>query len=212
MKGMRMLCTVFTLGRPGCGKSIATHTMMSIAQEKGWEAKRLNDYDILLDMFGKDIYHKCFRPIEYEGFDITDFGILEIALRRLIEQVREQMVEPAQHKLLFIEFARDDYNQSLQLFHDLLHNAHILLIDTDVETCIQRVRERVKHSQSTDDHFISDQALRNYYHRQELNLEDHHPASVQKIENKQSKEAFLMSIRQYIETLLAQQELPGISS
>ncbi len=64
--------------------------------------------------------------------------------------------EYAENTLIVIEFARSDYIHALSNFSkEFLQDAYFLFLDVDVETGMKRVKDRVKHPHSLDDHFVS---------------------------------------------------------
>lgn len=165
---------LFILGRPGSGKSAAfRHIKQYINRKYGWSAIHYNDYDILKDLF---LFEKLFqsgaksrrfRATEHGGFDVLDFSVLDIALKRLEKEVRHRY--SSNDELIVIEFARDDYAKALELFSPgFLKDAFFLFLDTDLRTCMKRVQERVTHPTSEDDHFVSEDILRSYYNIQTL--------------------------------------------
>lgn len=160
-----MTVNVFILGRTGCGKSAAARYITKFARERDWSTERVNDYPILRRMFLQDTQQAQFAPAKYGGFDIKDFSVLDLALKELEDQIRDIPVEPK--KLLLIEFARADYEQAfLQMDFNILKDAYFLFIDANVDTCVQRVHERVKNQQTADDYYVSDKILRSYFNEQ----------------------------------------------
>jgi hypothetical protein len=154
---------LFILGRPGSGKSTASHHIATTAWSRGRFVLRLRDYEILLRMFHADGGKEKFRAREYGGFDVRDLSALDTALKELEEKIRLHLPLEKRYVLL-IEFARADYSKALKLFSlELLQDASFLFIETDVETCIQRIRERVAHPLTADDFFVSEDILKGYY-------------------------------------------------
>ena len=211
-----MLYKVFVFGRPGSGKSIAVRVMEGIVRQKGWNVVCLKDYDILYKMFLEDVEHKKFQPVEagFDGFDVTDFSVLEEALEQLKQQIIEYH-QSAATKLLFVELARDNYDAVLDHLsrdnHLILRNARILLIESEVELCIQRIYERAKGNVPDDyrlllddKHFVSENILRTYYSQQDLSK------SHDTINNNGTREEFFEQIHRYIEILLAEESKIGL--
>src|SRR6266566_6758631 len=85
-----MVVKVFVLGRPGSGKTTAVRHIIKLAQNRGWFAIRIKDYDILYGMFQADTEHKKFRPVAHGGFDVLDFSVLDTALEKLQKIVQDQ--------------------------------------------------------------------------------------------------------------------------
>jgi len=167
-----MSTKLFILGLPGSGKSTtARHIVDYIEQQKSdCQIVRINDYDILYDMFKADNDSK-FRPTEHGGFDVIDHDILDTALKTA-EQEAKRSEQPTYNQdhaalkplLILIEFARDDYRLALQQFSpQFLRGANFLFLDARIDICKARVRERVAHPQTPDDHEVSEYIFDSYY-------------------------------------------------
>jgi len=165
---------VFLLGRPGSGKSSVAQLIDMLARDEGWSTQHIYDYKFLQDMFLKQITEKVSPekrkfspkgPKECHGFDVIVFSVLDTVLEMMAEQVRkEKQASSGRNKLFLIEFARDDYSQALQKFgHDLLEDAHLVYLHAGLDTCIDRVRQRVDCQLCSYNHFVSDDIMRGYY-------------------------------------------------
>jgi len=155
---------VFVLGLPGSGKSTAARYIQLLARMSGWSPTRFNDYDILYEMFEADDGSR-FSSTEHDGFDVHDHTAFDDALREVETRVlqRERILEK-KDELIIIEFARNDYGKALKLFNsEFLCNATFLFVDADIPTCKQRIRERVAHPCTPDDHFVSEYIFEAYY-------------------------------------------------
>lgn len=159
-----MSVKVFILGRPGSGKSTAARSIKQWAKKQGWATRHINDYDILKGMFLEDVEHKKFLPTANNGFDAIDLSVLDIALQEVEARVEVCLADT---HLVTIEFARNDYAQALRQFRpEFLRDAYVLFLDADINTCLQRVHERVEHSYTLDDHpSFSDDIFRRYYNK-----------------------------------------------
>jgi len=160
-----MLVKIFILGRPGSGKSSAARRIEKLSRRLGLGVARINDYDILEKLYREDGEGKYFKPTdEYAGFDVTDFSVLDKALEKAGTEAKKATKATS---IVVIEFARNNYIEALKRFPpSFLKNSYFLFIDTDVETCIQRIRQRVAFPTTPDDHFVSEQILRQYYSNQ----------------------------------------------
>jgi adenylate kinase family enzyme len=159
-----VLIKVFVFGCPGSGKSTASNFIEMIARDKSekWSTFRINDYKILDGWFHDDTEEKRFRPCEYGGFDITIPKVYDEALDALKEEVLQHKPSKV-NELIIIEFARCDYQHALeQLGREFRQEAYFLFLDADIETCVQRIHERVQHSYNLDDHFVSDKVIKCY--------------------------------------------------
>lgn len=171
-----MIVKAFVFGRPGSGKSTATRCIeMGVRdQVKECNVLRFCDYDILYQMFQDDTEQEKFCPTEHEGFDILDLGAFDIALKTLEGRVEKWMEEAFSSQLLaeedkglaIIEFARDDYAHALSQFKaEFLEDTFFLFLDVDIDTCIERIRERTARPITADDHYVSPYIFDVYYHK-----------------------------------------------
>ncbi len=160
-----MSAKVFVLGRPGSGKSTAVRYVKRFLMQREWTAIHINDYEILRRMFLADTQQIQFRATEHNGFDAIDLTVMNIALQEVEVEVHPCL---SSADLVTIEFARNDYREALHQFTpSFLKDAYFLFLDADIETCLQRVHERVIHSNSIDDHpSFSDAIFRTYYHKE----------------------------------------------
>lgn len=163
---------LFILGLPGSGKStIARHVISYVGEQKSdCYIARINDYDILYAMYKADKEGK-FRPAEHDGFNVIDPSMFDIALKTVEQEANREEQTTHNHVqavfkpiLILIEFARDDYGRALQQFSPhFLWGAYFLFLDASIDICKARVRERVAHPQTPDDHEVSDFIFASYY-------------------------------------------------
>lgn len=147
---------LFILGLPGSGKStIARHIVDHfIRNNTGWSAIRLCDYNNLRNMFLEDKAQKHFYPTDHNGFYVKTPFIYDKALKQL--EIEVKYCKCPVNTLIVIEFARSDYVSALANFDaEFLQDAFFLFLDVDIETGMKRVRDRIKHPLSEDDHFVS---------------------------------------------------------
>jgi dephospho-CoA kinase len=207
-----MSVKLFILGRPGSGKSTASHHIAATARSRGWFVLHLKDYDLLLRMFQADGGKEKFWTREHGGFDVRDLSVFNTALKELEEKIRLHLPLEKRHTLS-IEFARADYHQALKLFSpELLQDAYFLYIESDVETCIQRIRKRVAHPLSADDFFVSEDILRGYYGEESrayvasgLQRDFGIAKQIEIIDNMGSQREFLENVRRFAEQILDQE-------
>jgi len=161
-----MAAKLFILGCSGSGKSTAAHHVVKRAQDKGYSAIHVNDYEILYKMFQADEEAKGgkFRLTAYDGFDVRDHAVYDEALKQL-----EQEVEGLRRQtegLIIVEFARNDYRLAFKLFSvGFLKDASFLLLESSPDICIQRIHERATHPATRDDHFVPDYIIETYNHK-----------------------------------------------
>ena len=150
--------------------STAKHFIECMKNINRWSTSRFKDFDILYDMFQKDLpISKRFHSSFHGGFDVAPPHALNEALISLNDQLVKYLSTSKADELILIEFARDDYAEALEYFSpDVLNEAYFLFIDADINTCVERVKRRMDCPRSSDDHFISEETLRAYYTNQKL--------------------------------------------
>ncbi|HVB24030.1 MAG TPA: AAA family ATPase [Ktedonobacteraceae bacterium] len=159
-----MAIKIFLLGRPGSGKSSAARRIEKLVRKRNCSVVRINDYNILQEMSVID--DSKFRKVAYGGFDVLDFSVLDVALK---EEERVAKNRATFTNIIVIEFARSDYYEALKKFsRAFLQDAYFVFFNTDVETCIQRIRCRAKNQVTSDDYFVSERIVRGYYAEQEF--------------------------------------------
>jgi len=163
-----MLVKLFVVGRPGSGKSTAIRRIIELADRWNYPTHHIKDYDILLEMYQQDVRHEKFCPADWNGFDVINFSVLDTALQELEDQVHnldEVPLSSEQVEIIMIEFARDDYVKALSNFSsDFLKGAYFLFVETDLETCVERIHLRRNNtSLDSDHHSVSDAIMRSYY-------------------------------------------------
>jgi hypothetical protein len=222
-----MAVKLFVLGRPGSGKSEAYRQIDKYIQQSHQDRSVIHftDYEILHEMFQFERYFQLneklrkFQPREHEGFDVSDFSVLDDVLKELEKKIRFKYSEVESEQLIVIEFARDDYGEALKLFSPkFLKNAYFLFINSDIKTCVQRVHCRVAHSSTADDHFVSDEIICSYYKRQRIpfKLERVDSPKLTKVQiitsrmhilnNKGSRQDFAKKINRFVNGIIKHEE------
>ena len=168
--GCFMPVKLFILGLPGSGKSAAAHYIETFAIVTGWIPEHLKDYPILLAMFEEDMKRGSgrFRLTEdhgYKGFDALDFNAIEDALRELESKVSQWNAQVNNEKsLLIIEFSRNNYVRSLDIFRShFSEHTYFLFLEAEIDVCKQRILERVENQRTPDDHYVSEEIFQKYY-------------------------------------------------
>lgn len=203
-----MVEKLFVLGCPGSGKSIVSNYLAMLARDRGWPARPINDYEILYEMFQADTKQEHFRSAAYGGFDVIHLPVYNTALDKLKERV--QALHPIK-ELILIEFSRSNYREALSRFgKDFLSDAYFLFLDTDIETCMERVRQRIIQPRSIHDHFVPDHVI--CRHCQEGNRDyiasglklDFEIADykVQVLDNRGSIQELAINVKRFVDTIL----------
>ena len=208
-----MLVKLFVLGRPGSGKSSAAKRIAKHIHSHGWSTRRFKDFSILYKMFQRDHEQKQFRPLEHGGFDVLDYSVLIVALQKLNTTLLTHISKVKTNKIIMIEFARKDYMDALRYFNsEVLQDAYFLLIEADLDQCIQRVRRRVTQPITPDNHFISEETLRKHYTTQYFPRpeEDEAKRKWRVIENRGSRRDFIKDIDLFVNDVL-KKELVSLS-
>ncbi|SRR6266567_2950724 len=168
LEKLSMPVKLFILGLPGSGKSaIARYINIKVyAEGWHWAARRFNDYKILDDMFNQDTAGR-FKPADSGGFDVLDLKVFDEALLTLEQEVNMYIdtLKSEEKKLVLIEFSRNNYEHAfLQFNKSFLKDAYFLYLDTELETCKQRIRHRVAKPQFEEDHPVSEYIFKEYYY------------------------------------------------
>lgn len=213
-----MSVKVLILGRPGSGKTTAYYFIEKLLQSERCNVRRLRDYTFLRRMFEQEREsgsYKRFRPTAHDGFDVTDFSVLKEVLVDVECEV-SGMMSPYTHEkdFILVELARGEYSTALSAFSpEFLSETNILFIDADLETCAQRICERVTLAPSSDNHYVSDNILKNYYGQDNRNYmeyqfkNDHHVERVVRvIENISSFGGFRKHVEQFVEEVLKMEQ------
>ncbi len=224
-----MAVKLFVLGCSGSGKSTAAHYIVMLARNAGYSAIRVNDYEILYEMFRADIEARGnkFLPVDYGGFDVLDLSMYDAALMQVEQKVQRSYSEG--NELIIIEFARDDYSRALRLFSDdFLRDAYFLFLDSDPDICIRRIHNRVIHPATIDDHFVPEHVIETFLHKENKqymtsSLKTDYGISdnrVKIIDNTGASMSFFKEVAQLAESILRQElstsrvteELPRVSA
>ncbi len=163
-----MVSKLFLLGRPGSGKSTVRHYITKIAQHQFLSPYPIYDYKILHNMCMADLSNTRIRPTDFGGFEVLDFSILDTALHIIERKVEKALKRHplALPRIAIIEFARNDYLQALSQFApDFLKDAHFLILESDVDTCMDRIDRRIRYPECADDTFVPVNIMEEYYQK-----------------------------------------------
>lgn len=200
---------LFTLGRPGSGKSAIGRAIM---QTYGGARNviKMNDYPLLEEMFLQEEHGlaagpKQFRRVEKGasiGFEVLDPQVFPLTLCLLNEQAHRYLHDL---KLIIIEFARHNYTDIVRYFQpDILRNAHVLFMQLPLEACIQRIQRRVEERRYEDDRLVSESTLRARYQDDGLAslLAVCDPAQVSVINNEGKRHDTWLEVKSRVDELL----------
>ena len=195
--------TVFLLGRPGCGKSSAAKYISKQLQSNNVSTDRLKDFDILKEMMQEEQHKKKFRSVQQDGFDVLDGSVLEEALQRLSMRLVDSVRRAPPNEILFVEFAREDYEDALLKYFpsDILQDAYFLFIDVDLDKCIERIEERMHNPTPPDDHYISQEKLREYYTNQKFPTNATFLGTLKFVDNNGSEQDFMQNIDNFVKDI-----------
>ncbi|MCK4648761.1 hypothetical protein KAT51_04470 [bacterium] len=155
---------IFLLGRPGCGKSVIYEMLTERLKKRGLakEFIRIDDFPILKELFDKDVHFKRHRKIA-GGFEVTDWSIVDEVLKVVNERIKRLEQE---NRMIFIEFARNNYLQALKNFTpEVLEKSLILYIFAPYQSCYQRNIKRFqeKGGEDLDSHIVPPDLMESYY-------------------------------------------------
>lgn len=171
-----MAAVLFVLGLPGSGKSRLVRYIVELLERFQLKMSLHNDFEILKEMFEHDS-DKQFKKIDdievvdnsalVNGFDVIDFKAFDIALKRLGDTLGAYIRSEAEKELVIIEFSRNDYKYAFSLLkdQDFLRDAYFLHLDTDVNICKERVRNRSANPVYKDDFPVSKFIFDHYYYK-----------------------------------------------
>lgn len=161
-----MIRFIFMLGRPGCGKSyLYKNVFIPVIKEKVKEVERMDDFPVLKKLLDEDKDFK--RHIRKDGgFEVTDWSIVDDVLREmdLILKKKER-----DSKIIFVEFARDNYRRAVSNFSEYIEKRSILLyIWAPFEVCLKSNIRRFKEGGDPDDHIVPVDLMNTYYRTDDL--------------------------------------------
>ncbi|MDO8734443.1 MAG: hypothetical protein Q7K21_04725 [Elusimicrobiota bacterium] len=153
---------VFLLGRPGCGKSVVYKIIKEILEKKEIYSPRIDDFLTLKEILARDKEFKR-HILKDGGFAVTDWTVVDEALSDLCKLVQK---EKADKKIIFIEFARDNYRHAFENFtKDVLNDSLILYLYSTFEECYKRNVARFQKAKKDghDDHIVPLDLMKTYY-------------------------------------------------
>lgn len=163
-----MFAYVFLLGRPGCGKSVAYQILVGRMREEGLagEFMRVDDYPILKEIVEQDIDFK--KHVLSEGeFQITDRSIYDDVLKEVSRRLKG-LRKPS--RMIFVEFARNNYANALRNFdREVLDRSLIVYIYCPFEVCCERNVRRFEEAgpKGLDEHIVPRDQMEKYYRHED---------------------------------------------
>ena len=199
---------VFILGRTGSGKSTTARFLGEAARGSGWSVQSFNDYPFLRKMFETDREHR-FRATEHDGFEVLDRSVFSMAIRSLAQQVQDYH-SAGDQTLIMVEFTSNNYPDALQFFDsNLLRDAHIIFLNADLKTCLERTSKRKFHQATKDDYYVKDTVLLRHYPCPYMPLY-FHSKRTHFINNVGSLEELKFSIQNAVSPLIEQSSQPHL--
>ena len=157
---------LFLLGLPGSGKSALGRSIKKYVFKKYKQSTFLfNDYGILKTMSNSDTENQ-FQQADSGGFDVLRLEVFDMALVRLEQWVNLALKEAsASEEMTLIEFSRNDYQRAFRQFDlSFFQNAYFIYLNSYVETCKRRIRQRAAHPTYEDDYPVSEYIFKSYYY------------------------------------------------
>lgn len=149
-----MITKLFIWGRPGSGKSTAVRYISKTLEGPVWDIRNINDYPIFLEMAKSGSPEV--RLMENGGFDVrvpSTYDKVLHSVKQQVEKIDKDVYEQQSNSLVTIEFSRDHYQSALEQFgSDFLKDAYLLFIHADIHICRDRIYNRMRHSEKSDDH------------------------------------------------------------
>jgi adenylate kinase family enzyme len=161
----------FLLGRPGCGKSALYRELEKRILESGQAMtfERVDDFpklwarlegDDFLEKEGKQRLHS--KRSDDGGYILYDHVFSDI-LKEVNSDVLK--IDKPDH-MIFLEFARPNYVEALQIFDkSILRNCIVIYMEVSFDTCWARnvARYEAGTDQSGDDHMVYREAMEKLY-------------------------------------------------
>lgn len=158
---------LFLLGLPGSGKSaLGRHIKKYVFKKYRRRTYLFNDYGILKTMSDSDTENQ-FKPAEMGGFDVLKLEVFDTALTRLETWVNFTLdfEGSAIAKVILVEFSRNDYLRAFSQFDlEFFQNGYFIYLNTDLDICKRRVRNRTAHPVYEDDYPVSEYIFKHYYY------------------------------------------------
>jgi hypothetical protein len=123
---------------------------------------RIDDFPILKELFDEDVHFKRHRR-KAGGFEVTDWSIVDEVLKIVNERIIKL---EKKDRMIFIEFARNNYLQALKNFTpEVLEKSLILYIFAPYQACDERNSKRFqeKEGEDLDSHIVPPDLMESYY-------------------------------------------------
>jgi hypothetical protein len=163
---------VFLLGRGGCGKSSLYRGLERQILESGQARtlERVDDFPKLWALFERD------DALEKEGKERIysvpagdgDYAVTNDAIRNdVLKEVNADVlkIDRPDH-MIFIEFARPNYVEAIQLFDkSILDNCLVVFVEVSFETCWARnlARAEAAIARGGDDHLVPREVMERWF-------------------------------------------------
>lgn len=158
---------VFMLGRPGCGKSyLYNNVFVPAFKERGLtEVERLDDFPVLQKLLDEDTEFK--RHVRMNGgFKVTDWTIVDDVLKEMDKILK---AKEKNGKVIFVEFARDNYRKALKNFSNYIRLKSLLIyIWAPFDVCLESNLKRFEKKKDIDDHIVPEILMNTYYRTDDI--------------------------------------------
>lgn len=206
---------LFVLGLPGSGKSTVVRNILMHARDRQWLTTHINDYTILYEMFKEDTGGQ-YKYDANGGFDVLDMAVFDTALRELEQNFKMHISRMQSKEMVLIEFSRNDYEKAFQQFsQEFLHDAYFIYLNVDLSNCKKRIRNRITHPATLDDHCVSEYIFNSYYNEDDGRnipqiLANNHGVEIDRVKvinNNESLSESMAKVYQFLDAMCGSEHL-----
>ena len=141
------------IGPSAAGKTTVRSHMQRRLGELGHTVKTYTEFPLLLEMAQQG--DSRFRlHADNNGFEMLDASAYQDALRKIVEQMKHDYQASIATPDFIIELAPDGFwSETLTIPTAILDAAHVMHIEVDADTCIERLGLRAQESGADNHHF-----------------------------------------------------------
>lgn len=193
----------FIIGRPASGKTTISEKLIRRFERLGIQRNQIcyfNDYEVLYERFVGDVSRQTFEEVEYGGFAVRDFSVLDIVLR---QANFELTAGKGFFRIFIVEFARESYLKAILNFDQhILEKARVIHVKSDIDTCVKRNNERRAVASDRRSGYVPEKILREFYAIE--NLSGIHEALGIPIEEIDTEKLELSALDDLLEEMISQ--------